>query len=236
MSTSWWLFGVLLGMRHALEPDHLAAVSTLVVEQRRLTSGAILGGLWGVGHTLALLLVAALLGIAGAAMPPRLATVFELGVAVMLVIVGVRSMKGARRADWESHQPRPAAHPPNAHAHAHAQAQTHHHPVLSAARRRFRFARRSLVVGSIHGLAGSGALTALVASRLATTPGRLFYVALFGFGSVVGMTVLSGVAGWPLARLGRSPLLARALMAGTGVLAAGLGIVWGVPLVRALLS
>lgn len=230
MSTSWWLFGVLLGMRHALEPDHLAAVSTLVVEQRRLTSGAILGGLWGVGHTLALLLVAALLGIAGAAMPPRLATVFELGVAVMLVIVGVRSMKGARRADWESHQPPPAAHPP------HAQAQTHHHPVLSAAQRRFRFARRSLVVGSIHGLAGSGALTALVASRLATTPGRLFYVALFGFGSVVGMTVLSGVAGWPLARLGRSPLLARALMAGTGVLALGLGIVWGVPLVRALLS
>lgn len=219
-------------MRHALEPDHLAAVSTLVVEQRRLTSGAVLGGLWGIGHTLALLLVAALLGIAGAAMPPRLATVFELGVAAMLVIIGVRSMRGAERGRFESHQSCSAAHRPHAHAHA----QAHHHPALSAARRRFRFGRRSLVVGSIHGLAGSGALTALVASRLATTPGRLFYVALFGFGSVVGMTVLSGVAGWPLARLGRSPLLARALMTGTGVLAVGLGIVWGVPLVRELLS
>ena len=59
---------------------------------------------------------------------------------------------------------------------------------------------------------------------------------IFGLGSVIGMTLLSGLAGWPLARLGRSPTVARALMTGTGVFAVGLGIVWGLPLVRELLS
>lgn len=210
MSSSVWLFGVLLGMRHALEPDHLAAVSNMVVEQRRATSGAVLGGMWGLGHTLALLLVATLLAALGAAMPPRLAIVFELLVAVMLIAIGVRSMARAPRA--------------------------HRHDPPATPGGRFQFARRSLVVGSIHGLAGSGALTALIASRLPSTPGRLVYVALFGLGSVVGMTLLSGIAGWPLARLGRSPFLARALMTTTGVLAVGLGIVWGVPLIRELIS
>ena len=78
-------------------------------------------------------------------------------------------------------------------------------------------------------------LTALVASQLSSAPERLFYVGLFGLGSVIGMSALSGAAGWPLARLGRSPVVARVLMTGTGVLALGLGIVWGVPLVRELL-
>jgi high-affinity nickel-transport protein len=210
MSSSVWLFGVLLGMRHALEPDHLAAVSTMVVEQRRATSGAVLGGMWGLGHTLALLLVATVLAALGAAMPPRLAIIFELGVAVMLIAIGVRSMARAPREHVHGAPPAPGG--------------------------PFRFARRSLVVGSIHGLAGSGALTALIASQLPSTPGRLTYVALFGLGSVVGMALLSGIAGWPLARLGRSPVLARALMMATGVLAVGLGVVWGLPLVRALIS
>jgi hypothetical protein len=100
----------------------------------------------------------------------------------------------------------------------------------------WRFARRSLVVGLVHGLAGSGALTALVASQLPSAPGRVGYVMLFGLGSIVGMTILSGIAGWPLSRWGRNPAVGRALMIFTGVFACGLGVVWGVPLVRALLS
>ena len=215
MSSSLWLFGLLLGMRHALEPDHLAAVSTLVVEQRRVRSGMVLGGMWGLGHTLALLAVATLLALAGAAMPQRLATVFELVVALMLMGIGGRSMIRAK------------THAPPDHAHAHAD--------RSGPDGRWIFARRSLLVGSVHGLAGSGALTALVASRLSSTPDRLFTVGLFGLGSVMGMSALSGVAGWPLARLGRSPTVARVLMTGTGLLAFGLGIVWGLPLVRELL-
>lgn len=223
MSLSLWLFGVVLGMRHALEPDHLAAVSTLVAERRRSGSGAVLGGLWGVGHTTALLLVAAALGAAGAAMPPRLAVAFELCVAFMLVFIGARSLLLARRG-----RGRLAADA----GHAHVLGAT----ALPHASGRWRFARRSLAVGLVHGLAGSGALTALVASRLPSAPGRVAYVMLFGFGSIVGMTLLSGIAGWPLSRLGRNPVVSRALMNVTGAFACGLGVVWGVPLVRELLS
>ncbi len=210
MTASLWFFGLLVGMRHALEPDHLAAVSTMVVRQRRAASGAVLGGLWGIGHTLSLLVVATLLALAGGAMPPRLATVFELVVAFMLIWLGVRSMKsGARNHAHLNERPEDGG---------------------------WGFARRSLLIGSIHGLAGSGALTALVASRLPSTPDRLFYVALFGLGSVMGMAALSGVAGWPLSRLGRSPKVVRVLTTATGLVAFCLGVVWGVPLVRELLT
>jgi ABC-type nickel/cobalt efflux system permease component RcnA len=217
MSFSLCLFGLILGMRHALEPDHLAAVSTLVAERRRAGSGAVLGGLWGVGHTVALLVVAALLGAAGAAMPPRLAIVFELAVAFMLIAIGIRSLVRARWQRLQTDGP----------MQGHGRASAHEH---------WPFARRSLLVGLVHGLAGSGALTALVASRLPSNGGRLFYVALFGLGSIVGMAALSGAAGWPLSRMGRHPAVARVIMTATGAFACGLGLVWGVPLVRELLG
>ena len=92
------------------------------------------------------------------------------------------------------------------------------------------------MVGLVHGLAGSGALTALVASRLPSAPGRVGYVMLFGLGSIVGMTILSGIAGWPLSRLGRNPAVGRALMMITGACACALGVAWGVPLLQQLLS
>jgi len=164
-----------------------------------------------------LLAVAVLLGWAGTAMPPRLALAFELAVAFMLIAIGVRSLLVARRDRSRA-------------------LLAHRHPVAEGHSHRWRFARRSLVVGLVHGLAGSGALTALVASQLPGAPGRVGYVMLFGLGSIVGMTILSGIAGWPLSRLGRNPAVGRALMIVTGVFACGLGVVWGVPLVRALLS
>ena len=89
--------GAVLGMRHALEPDHLAAVSTLVAEERRSTRAMFLGVCWGVGHTLALVAVgAALIGLR-AEMPPRMTDVFELGVALMLVALGTRAIRRAAR-------------------------------------------------------------------------------------------------------------------------------------------
>jgi hypothetical protein len=219
MSLSLWLFGLVLGMRHALEPDHLAAVSTLVAERRTGSgAGAVLGGIWGLGHTLALLAVAVLLGWAGTAMPPRLALAFELAVAFMLIAIGARSLVVASRERRQAAEGRGR--------HSLGEGHSHH----------WRFARRSLVVGLVHGLAGSGALTALVAGQLPSAPGRVGYVMLFGLGSIAGMTILSGVAGWPLSRLGRKPAVGRALMVVTGVFACGLGVVWGVPLVRELLS
>src|SRR5918992_492138 len=87
--------GSLLGMRHALEPDHLAAVSTLVSRERSGAKAALMGVWWGVGHTLALLLVGAALVLLRAEMPAAVSDLFELGVGVMLVALGIRAIRQA---------------------------------------------------------------------------------------------------------------------------------------------
>ena len=199
-----WLLGVALGMRHALEPDHLTAISTLVAEGKSVRGTAWLGVVWGIGHTVALLAVGGVLALLHAQMPAGLNTAFEFAVAILLIGLGVRSIARAFRAD-------PLLARPHAHPHSHA-----HSP----------FALRSLVIGVVHGLAGSGALTALVLAELPTTAARLGYMALFGIGSVGGMALLSGVAGFPMAKLARRPGPRRALALGTGALSLGFGIWW----------
>jgi high-affinity nickel-transport protein len=198
--------GVLLGMRHALEPDHLAAVSTLVLESGSSRRGLVLGAFWGIGHSLSLLLVGCLLAILHAELPAWLGELFELAVAIMLVTLGLRAFGQAARS-------RTAA---SAHDHDHDV--PHSHP------RRRSLASRPLLFGVIHGLAGSGALTALVVAELPSTTARVVYIALFGAGSVVGMAALSGLAGWPIARLGRRRAAATAISALTGSLSLGLGL------------
>jgi ABC-type nickel/cobalt efflux system permease component RcnA len=221
------LLGVLLGMRHAFEPDHLAAVSTLVTEERGARRAAALGALWGVGHSAALLAVGLALALLGSEMPPRLADVFELGVAVMLVLLGIR---GVRRALALGRTGSPTRHAHAGLVHEHQGPADHLHVG------RWTFARRAFIVGVVHGLAGSGSLTALVVASLPTTGARIAYVALFGVGSIGGMAVLSGLAGLPLGRLARHPRAARAIIASTGVVSLAVGVAWGYPLALRLMS
>ena len=225
VTATGWLLGLLLGMRHALEPDHLTAVSTLVAENRHSRRGLWLGAFWGLGHTLALLVVALVLAALHARMPDRLADVFELGVACMLVFLGVRSIRRGLREGRAG----------DVHAHAHGGVtHTHRAPVAHVHVGHWTFARRSLLVGLVHGLAGSGALTALVVAELPTTAARLAYIALFGFGSVMGMAILSGLIGWPVARLARKPGVARGFLLTAGSLSTILGCFWGAPLLARL--
>ncbi len=100
--------------------------------------------------------------------------------------------------------------------------------------RRWTVARRPLVVGAVHGLAGSGALTALVVATLPSTLTRLSYLALFGIGSTVGMAVLSGLLGWPLARVGGHRATVRSLSLAVGCVSTVLGLFWGYPLIGRL--
>jgi ABC-type nickel/cobalt efflux system permease component RcnA len=212
--------GIVLGMRHALEPDHLAAVSTLVSEERSPRAGAKLGALWGIGHTAALLAVGLALALLRAQMPERLAEVFEFGVALMLVGLGSRAILRAVR-DPSTGPERHHAHGKSAHAHGGPADHVH---LL-----RWTLARRPLLVGIVHGLAGSGALTALALAEMPSASLRVLYMTMFGAGSVLGMAALSGLAGWPLARIGASPRAGRILTFATGAVSAGLGIVWGLP-------
>lgn len=217
--------GSLLGMRHALEPDHLAAVSTLLTGERSSARAAFLGACWGLGHTLALVAVGAVLVALRIEMPARVANIFELFVALMLVGLGVRAIAQAARQGREGPL---LAHQHGRIVHAHRAATTHVH--FGA----WTLAQRPLIVGAIHGLAGSGALTALVLATLPSTAARLAYLGLFGLGSTLGMAALSGVLGWPLARAGANPSLARALSLAVGCASTLLGVSWGYPLVARL--
>jgi hypothetical protein len=213
--------GSLLGMRHALEPDHIAAVSTLVTGERSGYKAALLGACWGVGHTVSLLVVGMGLVLLRTEMPAALTDVFELFVAVMLIGLGLRAIYLAARQG-------PAgpvhAHQHGGRVHVHRGAPAHIHIGT------WTLARRPLLVGAVHGLAGSGALTALVVATLPSMTARLTYMAVFGLGSTLGMAALSGVLGWPLARLGSHRAVARAISLAVGCASTMLGVVWGYPL------
>jgi High-affinity nickel-transport protein len=215
--------GSLLGMRHALEPDHLAAVSTLVSQERNGFRAAWLGVCWGIGHTLALIVVAAALIVLRAEMPPAMASLFELLVAAMLIALGLRAIAIAWRQAGGA----------GAHRHGHGfMVHTHGgapHVHIGA----WTLARRPLIIGALHGLAGSGALTALVLAALPTTAARLTYMALFGIGSTLGMAVVSGLLGWPLARLGANQTVARTVSLTVGCVSTLLGVWWGFSIVGA---
>lgn len=196
--------GLLVGLRHSFEPDHLTAVSTLVHETRSLGGGALLGALWGLGHTLALVAVGLVLMLVGASLPERASAVFELGVAAMLIVLGGRAIATALRGAPPSPGP--------AHAAVH------------------RLAWRPLAVGVVHGLAGSGALTAIVFADLPGAGARLLYMSLFGAGSIAGMALASGAAGATLRVLARSADAQRVLGVATGALSVALGAMWSIPL------
>jgi hypothetical protein len=217
--------GSLLGMRHALEPDHLAAVSTLVTGERGGVRAAWLGACWGVGHTLTLVVAGAALVLLRAEMPAAAADAFEFLVAVMLVGLGVRAIYRAAREGPDG----------PAYPHQHG-GLVHIHPGVTAHVHigRWTLARRPLLIGAVHGLAGSGALTALVLATLPSTAARLAYIALFGLGSTVGMAALSGLLGWPLGRMAKHRALARGISLTVGCISTALGVWWGYPLVDKL--
>lgn len=229
MSALWTgcLLGFVLGLRHALEPDHLAAVSTLVAEGPRPRRAALIGALWGLGHATALVVAGGLLLLLRLDLPVRAAQGLELAVAVMLVVLGVRSLGLARRegrAGW-------------ADLHAHGDAQ-HEHP---GARDHvhvgpWALARRPLLIGLLHGLAGSGALATLALASMPSIGAGLVYVVVFGLGSIAGMALMTGAAGLPLGRIARGGRARAALLGVAGLVSIGMGFAWGTPVAIALLG
>ncbi len=203
------LLGFFQGLRHALEPDHVVAISTMVAQARTLRSRVHYAVAWGAGHALVLLVVGAVLMFARTRLPPRIDAVFELAVALMLVALGARAI-------W--------------YAAARARAQSVDDGSSAAWR-----ALGPLAMGMVHGLAGSGALTALVVARLPSAAVGVVFMLLFGAGATLGMSALVGVAGAPLAHVLRMRWGMPALLCTTGVLSLGLGLVWLGPAVREVL-
>ena len=179
--------GGLLGVRHAFEPDHLAAVSTLATRPAaRLWSAARLGLVWGLGHTVTVGMVALLIVALGVRLPDRLWPAAELLVAVLLIVLGGTVIWRYVRGRWHMHaHTHPASRIPHLHLHSHADdvAHAHEHATIDA--------RRSLGFGVAHGLAGSGAIAALLVAAVPDSPTRLIYFAAFGAGTIVGMLAVS---------------------------------------------
>ena len=201
-----------LGARHALEPDHLAAVSVLAADRGGARRGLLIGALWGIGHTLSLLACGLAVAIATARIPARLTDLFEIAVAAMLVALGARAVLQGFRKETSRRAP------PHGQLHAPVGSARHHHVARPA------LAIRPLLVGAVHGLAGSGALVALATASFPTAAARVAFIALFGFGSIAAMAAISGLAGWPLARLARSSTAGRTLLAVAGTTSVVLGV------------
>jgi hypothetical protein len=200
MNIGLWILGALLGVRHAFEPDHVAAVAAMVTGPARTRGATRLGATWGLGHSAALLLAATLIALGRSTLHASVGDTFELLVGAMLVALGALRVSGALR--------RRRAVPGG------------------AARDATEAEGAPFTVGVVHGLAGSGALTALAASQLQSTAGRLAYVALFGLGSIIGMSALAGLGGRLLSRLAARPAVVAGLALVTGALTLALGVVW----------
>jgi len=177
---------LLLGVRHAFEPDHLAAVSTLASRPGvRFWSAGRLGLIWGLGHTVTIGAVALLVIALGLELPAALWPAAELLVATLLILLGALVIWRYVRGRWHIHAHGHTGAPPHFHLHSHASDSTHGHAHATVD------ARRSLGFGVAHGLAGSGAIAALLVAAAPDATSRLAYFAAFGAGSIIGMLGVS---------------------------------------------
>jgi hypothetical protein len=195
---SWVFFGFLLGLQHALEADHIAAVMTLSVERRSARGILRHGVLWGLGHALTLgALGGALYGLK-LSLDGRLAGGLEFVVGLMMVLLGARLLFVLLRDRIHFHAHRHSAGEVHFHAHSHAGDRTDHAASRHAHDHAARGWPRSVAVGMMHGLAGSAALVALAGSTASSLPLGLAFMALFGIGSMVGMAAFSAIIAVPL--------------------------------------
>jgi high-affinity nickel-transport protein len=198
--------GFVLGLRHAIEADHLAAISTIVTERRSLLSASLVGAVWGFGHTLALLIAGVGVLLLRYQMTDRMTHVLELCVGIMLVVLGANVL-GALALRGVSH------------THDHTTVAVHSHGDLW-------LVARPLLVGMVHGLAGSAPLLLLTLTLVSSPMAAFFYIAVFGVDSMMGMTIMSALVSLP-ARLtvehfARTNLALRGL---SGLFSVALGLV-----------
>ena len=215
--------GFLLGMQHALEADHIAAVSSIAARRTELGDIVRHGLTWGLGHTLTLFAFACAAILLGHAIPEHLARPLETAVGVMLVGLGAHVLWRLWRDRVHFHRHGHGDGTVHIHAHSHAGETVSHAHVPHAHAHGFRW--RTLLVGLMHGMAGSAALLVLAASQASSVAAGLGYVLLFGIGSMVGMGALSAVIAVPLAVSARWLTAAnRGLQGAVGVITMAIGV------------
>ena len=208
--------GLLLGMRHSTDPDHVVAVSTIVSKQRSIRQAGLIGTIWGLGHTLTIFAVGSMIILFGVVIPPRLGLSMEFSVALMLILLGVLNLTGVMQR-LTSYLTR------NNNSETVA---TKAETLLDRSIGRFgiyQFAR-PLVIGIVHGLAGSAAVALLVLSTIHSALWATVYLLIFGAGTMVGMMCMTAMMAIPLAYAGnRFTSLSRVFSVASGVVSVCFG-------------
>src|SRR6202140_2160731 len=238
--------GFFLGMRHATDPDHVIAVTTIVSRQRSIRHAAMIGVLWGLGHTITILAVGSAIILFGIVIPTRVGLTMELSVGLMLILLGILNLSGIMRWITETLTPsqlgqhsHPQGHGDYIHSHSHGHSPERHGPAEDATPVGWMdriFGRlglyqivRPLAVGIVHGLAGSAAVALLVLTTIRVPSWAIVYLLVFGIGTVAGMMLITAAIAVPFqfsesrfARLNRAMGIASGLLS----LAFGLFIVY----------
>lgn len=232
-------FGFFLGMRHATDSDHVIAVATIVSRQRSVSGAAWTGIFWGIGHTLTLLLVGGAIILFGVVIPERLGINLEFCVALMLILLGALNLKATLRSVQDASEAGDRAHDHvhlhgdylHRHIHDHA-SERHGHaddavPPARLDRRfggsRFYQAFRPIVIGTVHGLAGSAAIALLLLPIIHDPLWAMAYLLIFGVGTIAGMMMITAAIAVPISYSTRFQFLHRHLGTAAGVLSLGFG-------------
>lgn len=214
-------FGFLLGLKHATDADHLAAVSTIITERRSLWSSAFIGGVWGLGHTISLFLAGVFVLLLDFQIGERAERILEFGVGVMLFLLGLNVLRKLLRGGYL-----------HFHAHEHGE-RVHVHPHIHGKRERdepethhgFSFSPRALIIGMIHGLAGSAGLMLVMIPTIESRTVGLLYILVFGIGSIGGMMLMSFLVSLPFRLTAtRFNRFNYALQSLAGLVSVGLGL------------
>jgi len=212
------LIGFVLGLQHAIEADHLAAVSTIVSEKKSLVTASLVGGMWGVGHTVALFAVGVLVIFLKLQISETVERRLEAIVGGMLVLLGINALRklfSAEKIHVHAHEHGTREHV-HIHSHGDEAAEASHH----------RFSPRSIAIGMVHGLAGSAALMLLIVPTIASSAVAMLYILIFGIGSIVGMMAMSLLIGLPMHfTANRFAFVNTGIRVAAGLFSLGLGAV-----------
>lgn len=236
--------GFFLGMRHATDPDHVIAVTTIVSRQRSVLKSAAIGAFWGVGHTVTIFAVGAAIILFDLVIPPRVGLSMELSVGLMLIILGVMNVMSFRRAIPETaavhaetapEHSHPHSHGDYVHSHSHSHRPGGHHhsaeqtPVAWMDRFLGKTSvykpLRPLLIGIVHGLAGSAAVALLVLTTIRDPRWAVAYLLVFGVGTIAGMMLITMSIASTFRLVGRTLRFSHRLAVASGLLSLGFGLV-----------
>lgn len=213
--------GFVLGLRHALDPDHVVAVSTIVSEQNSLARSSLVGTFWGLGHSASLFAVGLVIVLLRVSIPEHVLPWMEMPVAAMLILLGISAVRRAVRERGMQIHTHVHEHGDKPHSHVHVHVGEEHNHM----HRMFKIGRKPFAVGLVHGFAGSAALTLLVLAQIPSVALGLAYMAVFGIGSIGGMLLMSAMISVPFVLTARRfEVINNAIRLSAGLFSLGFGL------------